>query len=52
MGGELIPPAKALAIARYPGEDNVYLFRLDENCQVQSDTWHQTIEDALAQGRL
>lgn len=49
VGGELIPPAKALAIARYPGEDNVYLFGLDENGQVQSDTWHETVEDGLAQ---
>jgi hypothetical protein len=48
-GGELIPPAKALAIVRYPGEDNVYLFGIDDNGQGQSDTWHETVEDALAQ---
>ena len=49
VGGELIPPARALAIGRYPDEHNVYLFGLDENGQVQSDTWHETVEDALAQ---
>jgi hypothetical protein len=49
VGGKLIPPAKALAIAQYPGEENVYLFGLDERGEIQSDTWHETVEDALDQ---
>ena len=49
LGGMLIPPAKAIAIAEYPDENGFYLFGLDDRGDVQSDTWHETIEDALAQ---
>jgi hypothetical protein len=49
LGGTLIPPAKALAIAQYPDENSFYLFGLDDQGDVQSDTWHETLEDALSQ---
>ena len=52
VGGTLIPPAKALAIAQYAGEENVYLFGLDEHGDIQSDTGHETVEDALDQADL
>jgi hypothetical protein len=51
-GGTLIPAAAALAIAHYLTEDGYYLFGLDVRGDVQSDTWHETIEDALAQAEF
>jgi hypothetical protein len=52
VGGTLIPPAVALAVAHYANEDGYYPFGLDARGEVQSDTWHETIEDALRAGRI
>jgi hypothetical protein len=47
-----MPAAAALAIAHYPHQDRWYLFGLDQRGDVQSDTWHETVENALAQAEF
>jgi hypothetical protein len=49
VGGSLMGPATALAIARYEDEDGVYLFYVDGDGAVVTDTWHESVEDALGQ---
>ena len=49
--GALLPCASALAVATYdsdPTENSYYLFYLDTEGQVMTDTWHQSVEQALA----
>lgn len=38
-----------LALCRYPGDSEVYLFRVDERWNVLVDTLHESIESAQAQ---
>jgi hypothetical protein len=42
-------PAAALAIAQYSTDPGFYLFYLDDEGTVATDTYHDSIEDALAQ---
>ena len=44
--------ASGVAICRYPGEDSYYLFYCDSQWNVITDTWHETIEDALQQAEF
>ncbi len=44
-----LPPPHELQIVRYPGDKGFYLLHLDENGEWQSDTYHDTLEDALEQ---
>jgi hypothetical protein len=46
--GVELGPAAALAIARYEGGDGFYLFYLDDDGAVTTDTYHDSVEDALA----
>ena len=39
----------ALVIAQYPGEEGYCLFGCDGEWHSITDTWHATLEDALAQ---
>ncbi len=50
--GGLLPPPVGLEIAWYPGETGYYLFYLDGSGDVQTDTWHQTLEDAMHQAEF
>jgi hypothetical protein len=52
VGGVEFGPAAALAIARYPNEEGTYLFYLDTDGRVVTDTWHASLEDALRQAAL
>lgn len=49
VGGDEFGPAAALAIARYPGEGGTYLFYLDHDGHVVTDTWHESLDTALHQ---
>ena len=49
MGGVELPPPHKLEIAQYPGDAGYYLFYLDEWGECQTDTYHDTLEDALQQ---
>jgi hypothetical protein len=49
VAGELLGPAAGLAICQYAGEDAFYLFGCDAEWQSVTDTWHQTLDDALYQ---
>ena len=49
VGGELMPPAAALAVVQYPSEDGYYLLYLDAAGNEVTDTWHATLDDALLQ---
>lgn len=49
-GGELLPPPVKLQIAQYPDGEGFYLFYLDANDEVMTDTYHDTIEAAMKQG--
>jgi hypothetical protein len=49
VGGAEFGPAAALAIARYSGEDGTYLFYLDHDGRVVTDTWHESLDNALHQ---
>lgn len=43
------PAAEALAIVRYTRERSVYLVRFDADESPLGDTWHDSVEAALAE---
>jgi hypothetical protein len=47
----LVGPAKGLVICGRPGE-SVYLHSCDENWVPQTDTWHETMEEARWQAEF
>ena len=50
VNGTLMGAAFALAVARYDDPSSgFYLFYLDENGTVVTDTWHDSVEAALDQ---
>ncbi len=49
VGGELMPPAAALAVVQYPSDNGYYLLYLDAAGNEVTDTWHATLDDALLQ---
>ena len=52
MESELMAPAKALAICQYPGEQCLYLFYCDEHGRVLTDTWHESLTQAMDQAEF
>ena len=52
VAGVLQGPADRLAICRYEGDENVYLFGCDAEWNSVTDTWHQTIEEAMNQAEF
>lgn len=44
-----LPAPRALRIASYPGDAGYYLLYLDEAGRELTDTYHESMEDALAQ---
>lgn len=52
VGGELMGASAGLAICRYDGENNYYLFGCDEHWNTVTDTWHETLEDAKTQAEF
>jgi len=49
VAGQLMGQMAGLAICQYEGEDNYYLFGCDEDWSSATDTWHQSLEEALDQ---
>lgn len=52
VAGKVRGPAAGLAICRHDGEQAVYLFGCDEDWNVVTDTWHETLQDALKQAEF
>ena len=49
---EVLGPASGLAIARYDGDEQYYLFYCDRAWQVVTDTCHPTLDLALEQAEF
>ncbi|MBC7900569.1 MAG: hypothetical protein H7070_11020 [Saprospiraceae bacterium] len=52
VAGVLMGAALGLAICQYDGETSFYLFGCDENWDVLTDTWHETLADAKEQAEF
>jgi len=52
VAGTLRGPAAGLAICQAEGEDAYYLFGCDERWKTVTDTWHETLEEALQQAEF
>ena len=53
VGGELMGSAAGLAVCRYAQEDSgYYLFYCDEDWNVLTDGWHETLEGAKDQAEF
>ncbi len=51
-GGEVLGPARGLAICQYAGEGSFYLFYCDDDWTVRPDTFHLSLEDAKHQAEV
>jgi hypothetical protein len=52
VAGVLQGPAAGLAICQYTGESAYYLFGCDSEWNTVTDTWHETLEEALEQAEF
>jgi hypothetical protein len=50
--GKLMGPMAGLAICQYDKEDAFYLFGCNSDWNSQTDTWHQTLEEAKNQAEF
>ena len=50
--GQPLSPPNKLQIVRFAGDDAVHLIHLDSSDVEQTDTWHESVEDAREQARL
>jgi len=50
--GKITGSMYGLAICQYEGEDSFYLFGCYENWESITDTWHQTLEEAIEQAEF
>lgn len=48
-GGELLPTPRELKIGKYPNDHGFYLLYFDGAGNEMTDTYHDTLEDAMAQ---
>lgn len=48
-GGELLPAPSELRIVKYPDDPGFYLFYCDSDGKELTDTYHDSLEGALAQ---
>lgn len=44
-----VPPPKSLQIIRYADSDGMYLIHFDSHGEELTDTFHESLEDAMAQ---
>ena len=51
-GNKILPQPLALSIVQYDGDSGFYLFYLDESGKEQTDTYHESIEDAFNQAEF
>lgn len=49
--GGILPQPCGLEIVRYENQPGVFLNYLDQAGDAQTDTWHQSLEDAIHQAR-
>ena len=47
--GELLCALAGLIVSQYKDDKSFYLFYCDDDWNVLTDTWHETLEDALDQ---
>jgi len=47
--GKTVEPTVGLAICKYDNENGYYLFGCNSNWDSVTDTWHETIDDAIEQ---
>lgn len=52
VAGIVQGPASTLAICQYKGEDCFYLFGCDADWNSVTDTWHETLDNALGQAEF
>lgn len=52
VAGRLQGAAAGLAICKYDSEDGFYLFGCDGDWNTVTDTWHETLEGAIAQAEF
>jgi len=52
VAGRLLGPAAGLAICQYEGQAAYYLFHCDDEWNSLTDTWHETLQDALRQAEF
>ncbi len=52
IGGQAMPPANSLAICQYRRDSGFYLFYCDSNWTVMTDTYYDSLEDALDQAEF
>ncbi|MEQ8848132.1 hypothetical protein [Botrimarina sp.] len=54
VNGAEFPPVSfaGLIVAQYAGEKSFFLFYCDDGWNVITDTWHQTLEDAISQANF
>lgn len=52
VAGILQGPAAGLAICQYEGEKCFYLFGCDADWNSVTDTWHETLDEALRQAEF
>jgi hypothetical protein len=52
VAGEVLGPSQALAICYDPDTAAYFLFRCDDAWAVLADTWHQSLDEARAQGEF
>jgi hypothetical protein len=52
VGGNPVEAASRLAIAHYPDQSGFYLFYCDAAWSVLTDTWHESIDAAVAQAEF
>jgi hypothetical protein len=45
-------PAAGLAICQYEGEEGFFLFGCDAEWNSLTDTWHESVEDAMRQAKF
>jgi len=50
-GNEIIPQPTELRICQIEGDPGFYLLYLDENGSEQTDSYHMTLKDAMAQAQ-
>ena len=48
-GGQPLPPPHELKVVQYPEDEGFYLLHFDARGEELTDTYHESIEDALAQ---
>jgi hypothetical protein len=52
VGGQAMAPPAALHIVRYDNDPGFYLLYLDVAGEEMTDTWHQTLDDAMHQAEF